>query len=63
MPYLSNVSTLTKSFIEAISQSWSRRVMLHHIHKNQEFLTSQEYNNWLKGHNEVSGSFKSTSRG
>ena len=63
MPYLPNVGALTKSFIEAITQSWPRRVMLHHIHKNQDFLTTQEYKNWLKSHNEVTGSGEGCYRG
>ena len=56
MPYFPNVGALTKSFIEAITQSKARRVMLHHIHRNQDFLTTKKYKNWLKGHNEASGS-------
>ena len=48
MPYLPNVSVLTKSFIEAITQSRPRRVMVHHIHRNQDFSTTQEYKNLLK---------------
>ena len=62
-PYLPNIGALTKSFIEAITQSWTRKIMLHHIYRNQEFSTTQEYNNWLKGHNKVSGSSESSSRG
>ena len=63
MPYLPNVGALTKSFIKAITQSQPRRVMLHHIHRNQDFSTTQEYKNWLKGHNEASGSGEGSSRG
>ena len=63
MPYLPNVGALTKSFIEAITQSWPRRVMLHHICRNQDFSTTQEYKNWLKGHNKVSGISEARSRG
>ena len=40
MPYLPNVGALTKSFIEAITHSWPRRVMLHHIHRNQDFSST-----------------------
>ena len=63
MPYLSNIGTLTKSFIKEITQSWPKRVMLHHIHRNQDFSTTQGYKNWLKGHNKVSGSSEGISRG
>ena len=63
MPYLPNIRALTKSFIEAITHSWPRRVMLYHIHRNQDFSTIEEYKNWLKGHNKASGNDEGSSRG
>ena len=63
MPYLPNINVLTKFFIEAITQSWPKRVMLHHIHRNRDFSITQEYKNQLKGHNETSGSGEGSSRG
>ena len=63
MPYLPSIGAFTKSFIEVITQSWPKRVMLHHIHINQDFSTTQKYKNWLKVHNEASGSGEGSSRG